>query len=276
MLELLNVLLPLGYLMVVLAYLAVFLGQPEWVDGVASPLARAVVGTHAVFIVMETLVFRHIPIANVWEAFTLLSFTLATVYLVLEWQQNDRATGVFMLTLALLLQIVASAFVVHSHEVDPILKSPLFGVHVISAMMGYSAFSLAAVYGVLYALLYRELKKKRMGLVFSRLPPLESLSRLNANALVFGWGTLTLAILVGVGWGVMLKASGELVGNLLTDPKFVSTIIVWIFYSLCLGGRYSLQWSSRILAYSSVVTFVVMILSAMAVGLFLESFHSFT
>jgi ABC-type transport system involved in cytochrome c biogenesis permease subunit len=256
--------------------LAVFVGQPEWIESVASPLARTVVGLHAAYLVVSTIAFRHVPIANVWEAFTLLAFALGTVYLVLEWQHDDRATGVFMLSLPLLFQIVASAFAVHSHEVDPILKSPLFGVHVTSAMIGYAAFSLAAVYGTLYILLYRELKKKRMGLVFQRLPPLESLSRLNVNALVFGWGTLTLAIVVGIGWAAILKASGELIGNLLLDPKSVSTAIVWVLYSSCLGGRYFLRWSSRNLAYTSVITFGVMILSAVVVGLFLESFHSFT
>jgi len=275
-LELLNVILPLGYLLVVLAYLAVFAGQPEWIDRVATPLARTVVGLHALYLVLSTVAFRHVPIANVWEVFTLLAFALAIVYLVLEWQHKDRATGVFMLSLPLLFQIMASAFVVHSQEVDPILKSPLFGMHVLSAMMGYAAFSLAAVYGTLYVLLYRELKKKRMGLVFRRLPPLESLSRLNIKALVFGWGTLTLAILLGIGWAASLKASGELVGNFVVDPKFVSTVVVWILYGSCLCGRYVLKWSSRNLAYTPVGTFALMIVSAVVVRLFLESFHSFT
>ncbi|MFC1791648.1 cytochrome c biogenesis protein CcsA, partial [Gemmatimonadota bacterium] len=177
-LQLLNVLLPLGYLLAALAYLVVFMETPEWGRKLATPITAAVAGAHFFYLLLETLAFRHVPMANVWEGFTFIAFAMVVVYLALEWRWEDKATGIFLLVPVLFFQILSSAFVTHTSEVDEILASPLFGVHVTVALLGYVALSVAAVYGAMYVLLYRELKKHRVGLIFRRLPNLETLSRL--------------------------------------------------------------------------------------------------
>ena len=102
------------------------------------------------------------------------------------------------------------------------------------------------MYGLLYLLLYRTLKGHRIGLIFERLPSLEILGRLNLSALIFGWGNLTLAIVIGMVWVTGLESSGQLAGNFLADPAFLSATVVWVLYSICLAGRYALQWQAGI------------------------------
>jgi len=274
-LKLLNILIPLGYLVAVLNYLVYYLDKPAWSRTSVTPLARLVVTLHFLSLVLTTVAFRHVPLANVWEAFSFVAFALALVYLVVEWRLQDRATGFFLLTPALLFQIVSSAFVTHNADVNPILRSSWFGSHVTTALLGYAAFAIAAVYGALYIALYRQLKGGRVGLIFERLPNLEILSRLNLFAMVFGWCTLTLAIIVGIFWWASLQATGALEINLLTDPKFLSTVGVWLLYGICVGGRYFFRWPSRVLGYISVAAFLLMLASTMAVNLVLPSFHSF-
>ncbi len=275
LLQLLNVLLPLGYVLVVLNYLTLYVSGTAWSLRTATPLARAVAGVHAVYLVLAAVAFEHVPIASVWEAFTFIAFALTAVYLVLEWRLRDPGTGVFLLTPVLLFQILSSAFVVHTREVDPILQSSWFGLHVTAALLGYAAFAIAAVYGTLYLLLYRELKQKRTGLVFQRLPNLEMLARLNLNALVIGFGTLTVAMVVGTWWAFGLQTRGELTRSFVLDPKFLSTAVVWVLYGLCVGGRYVWKWPSRDLATISLVTFLLMLASSIGINLFADSFHSF-
>ena len=273
--ELLTILLPLGYLLAVLDYLVLYLHEPKWSERTATPLARAVAVMHAAYLALLTATFEHVPVASVWEAFTFIAFALTAVYLVLESRLENKATGVFLLAPALVFQVLASAYVSPTREVSEILRSSWFGLHVTAALLGYAAFAIAAVYGVLYLLLYRSLKGSRVGLVFRRLPSLDVLSKLSTTALTFGWLNLTLAIVFGIVWVNGLEASGQLAGSFVSDPKFLSTIVIWLVYAVCLAGRFAFRWPSRQLAIVSVIAFVLMILSSMAVTLFVDSFHSF-
>jgi len=275
-LQLLNVLLPLGYLLAALTYLVVFLESPEWARGWGTRITRGVVAVHALYLLLATIAFQHVPVANTWEGFTFIAFAMALVYLALEWRSKDKATGVFVLVPVLLFQVLSSAFVTHTREVDDILRSPLFSVHVTSALLGYVALSVAAVYGAMYVLLYGELKKHRVGLIFRRLPNLETLSRLNMGAVVFGWIALTLAIILGSIWADALASRGRLEVTFYTDPKFLLTVVLWILYGLTLGGRYLFRWPNRHLAVLSIVAFVLMLASSLAVNLVIPSFHHFS
>ena len=275
-LQLLNILLPLGYLLAALAYLVLFLEAPEWSRTWSTRLTAMVAGAHLVYLILATLAFQHVPVANAWEGFTFIAFAIAVVYLVLEWRSKDKATGVFVLLPILFFQVLSSAFVTHTREVDEILRSPLFAVHVTSALMGYVALSVGAVYGTMYVLLYRELKKHRVGLIFRRLPNLETLSRLNMGAVLFGWVALTVATLLGSIWADELMARGWLEQSFYTDPKFLLTLFLWVLYGLTLGGRYLFRWPSRQLAFLSIVAFFLMLASSLAVNLVLPSFHQFS
>ncbi|MBT8395971.1 MAG: cytochrome c biogenesis protein CcsA [Gemmatimonadetes bacterium] len=275
-LQLLNVLLPLGYLLAAVAYLVVFLEAPEWAKTWATRITLAVVGVHFSYLLLVTLTYRHVPMANSWEGFSFIAFAMAAVYLALEWRWKDQATGVFLLVPVLFFQIFSSAFVTHTRDVDEILRSSLFAFHVTTALLGYVALSVAAVYGTMYALLYKELKTPRVGLIFRRLPSLETLTRMTMGAVLFGWVALTLAIVFGSIWAGELASRGWLDGTFLTDPKFFLTLALWALYSFTLGGRYLFRWPNRHVAYLSIIAFILLLGSSLVVNLFLPSFHRFS
>ncbi|MFP4624404.1 MAG: inner membrane protein YpjD [Gemmatimonadota bacterium] len=274
-LAILNGILPLGYLLVLVAYLGVFVEHGQTVARVATPLAWGVVVVHAAYLMTSAITFGHVPTANTWESLTFMAFAMALVYLILEWRQGERSTGVFIMAVVLLFQTLSSAFVTHTRDVPEILKSSMFAVHVTAALMGYVALTVSAVYGIMYLLQYRQLKNKRVGLLFQRLPNLETLSRLNIGALGFGWMALTVAIVAGAAWAMRLEVQGRLEGSFLTDPKFLMTFGLWVLYGLCLGGRYLLRWANRTLAAVSIVGFALMLASSLTVALVLRSFHDF-
>ncbi|MGK7313510.1 MAG: cytochrome c biogenesis protein, partial [Candidatus Longimicrobiales bacterium M2_2A_002] len=219
--------------------------------------------------------YGHVPVANTWESLTFIAFSVALVYLVLEWRQGERSTGVFVLAVALLLQTLSSAFISHTQEVPEILRSSMFAVHVTAALLGYVGLAISAIYGIMYLLQYRQLKQQHVGVLFQRLPNLETLSRLNIGALGLGWIALTLAIIAGMAWATTLQLAGEIEGSYLSDPKFLLTVGLWVLYGLCLGGRYVLRWANRTLATVSIVGFVLMLGSSLMVTLVLSSFHDF-
>ena len=275
-LAILNGFLPLGYLVAMGVYLGVFVERGHQLERVASPLTWGVVLVHAAYLMLSAVVFEHVPTANMWESLTFIAFATALVYLVLEWRQGEQSTGVFLLGMVLLFQTLSSAFITHTRDVPDILRSPMFAVHVTAALLGYVALAISAIYGVMYLLQYRQLKKKQVGLLFQRLPNLEALSRLNVGALGFGWLGLTVAIVAGAVWAVSLQAEGRIEGSFLTDPKFLLTVALWVLYGLALGGRYMLRWANRTLATASIVGFALMLASSLTVTLVLRSFHDFS
>lgn len=274
-LALLNTVLPLGYLGALLTYLGVFT-EKQTLGRVATPLTWGVVLLHAGYLMLAAAAFGHVPMANTWESLSFIAFAIALVYLILEWRLGERSTGVFVLATSLLFQTLASAFVTHTREVPEILRSPMFGVHVTAALLGYVALAVSAIYGVMYLLQYRQLKQQHVGMLFQRLPNLETLSRLNVGALGLGWLGLTLAILAGMIWATTLQVSGRLEGSFLVDPKFLLTVGLWVLYGLCLGGRYMLRWANRTLATVSIVGFALMLASSLMVTLVFRSFHDFS
>jgi HemX protein len=275
-LAVLNGLLPVGYLIALLGYLAVFVRQQApygpWVTG----FTRGVVALHGVYLIMSGIEYEHVPLATTWESLTFTAFAVALVYLVLEWQMRDRSTGLFLLAGVLLLQILSTAFIRHTGEVPDILRSPMFGIHVSTALLGYVAMAVSALYGLIYMIQYRQLKQRHVGLLFQRLPNLETLSRMNVRAMGIGWLGLTVAILAGTVWAYNLSRTGQLQVNLLQDPKFLLSVAVWLVYGGCLAGLYVLGWPKRTLASVSVVAFLLLLGSSLTVTLLFPSFHDFT
>lgn len=275
-LAVLNGLIPVGYLVALLGYLVVFVKQRSgfgpWVTG----FAWGMVAVHLTYLVLSGVEYAHVPLASTWESLTVIAFAMALVYLVLEWQMRDRSTGVFLMGGVLLLQILSTAFIRHTREVADILRSPMFGIHVSTALLGYVALAISALYGVMYLVQYRQLKQRHVGLLFQRLPNLETLARLNVRALAIGWIGLTVAIVAGTVWAFGLSRAGELQVNLLQDAKFLLTVALWLIYGVCLGGIFVMGWPKRTLATISVAAFLLMLASSLAVALMFPSFHEFT
>ncbi len=275
-LAVMNGLIPVGYLIALLGYLLVFVNQQSRMGSWVTGFTWLLVVVHGSYLVLSGIEYEHVPLASTWESLTFTAFAMALVYLVLEWQMRDRSTGVFLLSGALFLQILSTAFISPVREVPAILRSPMFGIHVSTALIGYVALAVSALYGLMYLIQYRQLKHQHVGLLFQRLPNLETLSRLNVRALGIGWLGLTVAILAGTVWAYNLRLTGILQVNPFLDPKFLLTAGLWVIYGVCLGGLYLDRWPKRLLASMSVLAFLLMLGSSLVVTLMFPSFHDFT
>ena len=65
----------------------------------------------------------------------------------------------------------------------PVLRSPLFTIHVLSLLFAYASFALACVLGITYVLLFKEIKAKHLGFFYARLPSLQVLDVMNGRAI---------------------------------------------------------------------------------------------
>ncbi len=201
---------------------------------------------------------------------TTIAFAVTVVYFYVEFRTRTHKTGMFLLTFAFLFQTVSSAFIAETGSFPEVLRSPLFGVHTGSAVLGYTAFAVSAIYGVLYLLLYHDLKSNKFGIVYQRLPSLDLLSAMSRRAAVLGLVFLTITISLGTLWGYLERAHFP---HFYRDPKLISTVIVWVVYAIGAVLHYGFGWTGKRTVYFSLFGFALIVISIMAVRLWIPSFH---
>jgi len=119
----------------------------------------------------------------------------------------------------------------------------------------------------MYLLQERQLKAKRAGTVYRRLPALETLDRLTVATLTAGFPFLTVGLLLGVlsarrAWGSVIAF----------DPLALFSLFMWMVYAVILVGRGLGHWRGRRAAYFSIAGFCVL-LATLGAGAFLTGRH---
>jgi ABC-type uncharacterized transport system permease subunit len=201
---------------------------------------------------------------------SVVGFAVAAVYAFVEWRGGERSTGFWMASLVFLFQLLASLFMRPAPPDRELFHNPLFATHVSLALLGYAAFAVAAAYGFLFLVLYRELKGGRFSIFYGKLPPLEVLERMMTVALLVGFLALTGAVVAGGVWAHELYRE-----RWLSDPKIVVTLAVWALYGAALLLRRLRRWRGRQTAFVSLAGLGAILFSLMAVNLFFTDFHGF-
>jgi ABC-type transport system involved in cytochrome c biogenesis permease subunit len=264
------VVMPILYGLLVCVYALSFFRSDSVVGRMKAPALVLTILLHLVYIGLRTAAFDHPPITTVFEIMTILAASISIAYAYIEFRTKASNTGFFILLLALIFQTVSSLYIKDLVEIAPILRNRLLGFHVSTALLGYTAISLSAVYGFLYLMLYREIKSSSFGLIYTRLPNLEMLEKMSSKAEIFGFVMLTVAISIGLIW---LPRAFEDFSYL--DPKLIGTLAVWILYAISLTAKRTLGWQGRKMMIVSLIAFGFVFLSMTVINLYLSGFHSF-
>jgi len=265
-----NILLPIFYFLTLVVYFYDFLKGEKKLVNVKRVFLFITLFLHLIYIVLRTIAFDHPPITNVFEIFTILAITISFSYFLVELVSDIRGTGPFIIILPLIFQLISSLFIQDLTAVKEVLRSNLLGIHVISALLGYSGFTISAVYGFLYLVLYKDIKLNKFGLIFNRLPNLEVLERLSLYSAVIGFIALTIAIVIGIIW---LPIAFPRFSYL--DPKLVGSTLVWLLYAGGITSKVMGKWRGKKLVILSISGFIVAIISTILSNFIAQSFHSF-
>lgn len=268
--DVLTVILPFFYLVTVIAYGYAFIPKKPAAKKFKTPLLITTIVVHLLYIILRTIYFVHPPIISVFEILSLLAFSIAASYRIIEIRTGIKNTGFLILLLSLIFQTISSLFIQDLYEVNPILRNNLLGIHVLSALIGYSAFTISAVYGLMYLLQYHNLKTNTLGIFFDNLPNLERLEHLTHNAITVGFLLLTIAIIIGVAW---LPHAFEEYSFL--DPKLLGTLLVWIMYGVGLFMIKRGKRTGKQIMKLAISGFLVSIFSLTIINLYFSSFHNF-
>ncbi len=268
----LNILLPLLYFVSFGVYLLDFIKDLKKLINIKRVFLFLTLFIHIIYLLMRGLESSHPPITNVFEIFTVIAFSISFSYFILELLTDVRGTGLFIIILSLLFQLISSLFI-HEQLVPEILKSKLLGSHVLSALLGYSGITISAVYGFLYLRMYLELKENKFNsLIYQRLPNLEILEKLSYYSAIIGFVMLTVAVIVGIIW---LPQVPELKFSY-SDPKLIGTGLVWAIYGVGIFSKFTGRLQGKKVVIFSIIGFLIAILSTIISNFVSKSFHSFT
>ena len=210
------------------------------------------------------------PIIGIKAALCFFSWAIVGVYLIFHLKFKLMILGSFIAPFAAFLMIIASAIPEGKVIVEPIFKSLWLTFHVIMSFLGDGMFAVAFIAAIMYLIQERQIKKKRFGSFYTRLPSLETLDTINHYSLMYGFPFLTIGMVMGA-----IYAQYALGSYWRWDPKEVWSLITWLFYAALLHGRISLGWRGRRAAIMSIIAFFILLFSFIGASLWLSGYHSF-
>lgn len=216
---------------------------------------------HAVSIVLRSAAAHHLALTTFDEALSFLALLLVALFLAVQRARPLVALGAIVSPLAFGLTFAADVVYEGVRPLPPVLRSPLFPVHVILSSLGDAVLGLAFCASLLYLLQERRLKSRRVRGWFQRLPSLETLDRFNYRCLVWGLTLLTLGIVTGIVW-----AHTAWVGIWSSDPKLVFSLAAWVVYVALLQGRMTAGWRGRRAATLTIAGFALILVSFVGVN----------
>jgi len=225
---------------------------------------------HLVFTVNRYLEAGHTPITNLHEALSFFSLAVVGIFILFERRYKVFILGSFVMPLALLLLAASAAFSAVIPPLNPALRSNWLAVHTGMAFLGYAAFAISFGASIMYLIQSHFLKKRRLGSLFQKLPPLDVLDDISYRCLTFGFPLLTFAIITGAIWAE--TAWGTYWS---WDPKETWSLITWFIYAALLHGRLTTGWRGRKAALLSIFGFVILLFTFLGVNLLMTGLHSY-
>ena len=251
-------------------YLVFFFSQQEKLRKVARMILIASGILQSLYILSRYLIAGNTPITSQHEAVTFFAWSVTWAYLSFHWRYSVKNFGTFVSVLVLILLAIAASVSREFQPLAPALQSLWLPVHAGVSLIAYGFLALAFCGGIMYLLQERELKSKKFGFFFSRLPSLDSLDQLNNHCLTTGFVFLTLGIISGSIWA--RQAWGAYWH---WDPKETWSLITWFLYAAQLHQRFTLGWRGKRAAVMSIVGFCSVLFTLWGVTYLLGGVHSY-
>jgi ABC-type uncharacterized transport system permease subunit len=188
------------------------------------------------------------------QGFSTVGFLLLAIFLFVDLRYRLPALGAFLSPLALGV-LFPGLLLAGGHQVLPdAVRRPLLPIHIAIALLGIAALAVAAGVAGIYLLMEREVKGKKFGLLFSRLPSLQILDDLNRRLVLAGFVALSVTLLTGVfftgtqmfwQWG----------------SREIATLAAWALFGGLLNARIFAGWQGRRVALLTVAGFCVVMVS---------------
>jgi cytochrome c-type biogenesis protein CcsB len=247
--------------------LAFLIQREELVHRLATVATLAGWLCHTLALVLLSAELRRPPLGSVAEAVSVAVWAAVFLTIAIERHYGVKVLSAFVLPVVLMLSVSSAARPLNLGVMDRALPGFWLWIHIGLVLAGIAAFVLNFAGALMYLLQERQLKTKRPGAFYYRLPALETLDRLTYRTLVIGFPFLTTGLILGAVW------ARSAWGAVFTfDPLAILSFVAWAIYAATLAGRAAAGWHGRRAAYFSIVGFAALVLT-LGAGLFLPGKH---
>jgi len=258
------------YLLASILYLVSMVGKRQQAGRIGRWVLLAGVILHATFFGVRHSTVGGPPVTSLQESLAFFAWCLVLLFLLLDLRFHLSVMGAFAAPLAFLLMAASALSPNVVVQLNPVLQSWLFPVHIVFAFLGNAAFALAFGAGVMYLVQNRMLKSKRFTGIYQLLPSLDVLDKVNYTCLSVGFPLMTLGIITGAFW------ANTAWGTYWSwDPKETWALITWFLYAALMHGRLTSGWRGRKAAIFSIIAFMFLLFTFLGVNLLLSGYHTF-
>lgn len=266
-----GVLLPVVYALAALLHGMAFAGPraPE-VRNLRISTLRAALLLHVLWFVVRGRIVGHFPVSDLWSTVSATALCTALLYAgIARWLKHAGSGGI-VLGFVFVLQLLASAFA--NYAPLPRAESPGLPqiLHAATSVLSAAALVLSGLHGILYLVLFREMRERRFGALFDHLPNLEVLARMTRRAALAGFLGLTFGLNVGI-W---LAHRDQVAGFAYAEPEVLVSLALWIHFGVIAFSGSIRGFSARRASFAAAGGLVALLLSLLLVLLPGTSFHS--
>ncbi|EPX63669.1 inner membrane protein YpjD [Cystobacter fuscus] len=188
------------------------------------------------------------------QGFSTFAFLLLAIFLVVDVRYRRPVMGAFITPLAVAV-LLPGLLLDGGTPLPPYVQRPLLPVHITIALLGVAASAVAAGVAGMYLLMERQVKGKRFGLLFARLPSLEFLDTLNRQLVVVGFIALSVTLVTGAFFS---SAAPGFVWS--WQSKQIATLVAWVVFAALVSARSFGGWRGRRVALLTMTGFGLLLL----------------
>lgn len=185
------------------------------------------------------------PFASSFGTLSVASWTVALIYIPVEFLEELPALGVLATPAAALLMFAgflrSGAAASESVEV----RTRIISSHVLIVLISFAMFALAACCAVFYLWQYGVLKHPDRRALYRKLPPLETVDSVAFHLVAFALPLLTVGLALGIVRAIATTAGA----GWLLDPHTIVSFVVWLVYGTYLAARLLAGWRGTRLNY---------------------------
>lgn len=258
------------YLAAIITYAVYFFNQQKRVRSAARCILFGAGIMHTITIVSRYIEAGHTPLTTHHDTVSFFAWSMTWAFLSFRWRYQVKNFGTFVTAGIMILMVIAALSSKEINQLPPALQSAWLPIHASIAILANGFLAMGFCSGIMYLLQERELKRKRFGLFYSRLPSLEALDNLNQHCLTVGFPLLTLGIITGSFWA---KQAWGAYWH--WDPKETWSLITWFLYAALLHQRFVAGWRGKRAAILGIIGFSAVLFTLWGVTFLLPGVHSY-
>ena len=272
------------FLFVIVTYIAAaiigllqLLAHGERYKRFLSPIVCLGVTLEAVFLIFRAVEIKAIPLTGMFESMIVLTIVFGVLYLFFSIAFQQVWFGSITVWVILAMILLAGGVARPASEPDSVATTPWAIAHGIAMVIAGASIAFSTASAFLFLLGSEKLKHKKISQVLGRIPNIEKLKKLNLLGLKVCFILLTFGLASGAGLAIVQSAALEMrFIDWITDPKIVLIIAAWGFLGTILLLRRVLGLKDKIVAYTTMVVFFLILFAIAGVAVFCGTKHDFT